>query len=53
MRGGDRERDGDEHHEHKGRRGGDAGDRYHPHGLPMSPFGRMARKTRSAAKMTR
>ena len=52
MGGGDRQRNGDEHQEHKGRRGGDAGDR-HPHGLPMSPFGRMARKTRSAAKMTR
>ena len=52
----DVERDADQQGQKEDDGGGDvpcAIHDHHPHGLPMSPFGRMLRKTISAAKITR
>ena len=52
MRGGDRQRNGDEHQEHKGRRGGDAGDRHTPW-LAHEPVRANGEEDEERAKMTR
>ena len=54
--GGDRPRRGDENQQQKGgdrRDRGKTRHRHQPHGLPISPFGRMARNTINATKIAR